>query len=49
MRTREQVSAEVKLLGAKKQLTRAQVVLFEVLLDIRDGLYEESSKGDDMK
>lgn len=41
MRTRLQVEAEAKWLSSKSAMSRSERVLLEVMLDIRDSLYED--------
>jgi len=50
MRTRSQIEAEVKQMARNQsglrdvwQVSRKDMILLEVLLDIRDGLYEDQS------
>lgn len=43
MRTRKQIEDEARDLGRQKYMTRKETLVLEVLLDIRDGLYEDKS------
>lgn len=44
MRTRKQIEDEAKDLGRQRLMFRKETLVLEVLLDIRDGLYEDKSQ-----
>ncbi len=41
MRTRSQIEGEALYLSSKSLMTRSENILLEVLLDVRDGLFED--------
>jgi hypothetical protein len=43
MRSRKQIMAEVKSYEVRHAVSRFEAIKLEVLLDIRDGLYEDKS------